>query len=350
MAGTSPANAAAAAIGADDPDADWQLRPDAHAHALPPEAGALARILQSAAVREIIARYTAADARAVAAQAVYKIRSRQAIFARLGAILAGGMFLLPLDSAGAAGGVAMKLGIVVQYACLGLALALTAFLNARKLFARWMGARADAELARLALFDVVMDAKETPRPGELPVLPLKLDYLRRYQLDVQTRYYLGRGDEHKSAAGQTERAILWLNILSFLSFLPLAVVAADVLGLIVVPNASLYLSALALGTAFSGILGALSAISSMNLDERNAARYLVVHENLKDLSGASLARAREAAARGDEAAVRQFTDAVQRLISAEHQEWIVLRNHIKRPEQLVGAALDPVSLGVPADA
>ncbi len=349
MADTHAQNAAAAAIGADDPAADWQLRPDTHAAALPPEAGTLARILQSADVRAIMTRYTAADSRAVAAQAVYKKRSRQAIYARLGAILVGGLFLLPLGGAGVAGVSAVKLGIVVQYACLGIALGLAAFLSARKLFSRWMEARAEAELARLALFDVVMEADEAARPGELPVLPLKLDYLRRYQLDVQTRYYLGRGEQHQHAAGQTERAILWLNVLSVASFLPLFVVAADYLGLIHIANVSALLGVLALGTAFSGILGALSAISSMNLDERNAARYLVVHENLKDLSGASLAQAREAAARGDDAAVRQFTDAVQRLISSEHQEWIVLRNHIKRPEHLVAVALDPVRLGMPAE-
>jgi len=97
----------------------------------------------------------------------------------------------------------------------------------------------------------------------------------------------------------------------------------------------------------SGALGTIAALSSMNLDERNAARYLVVHENLKDLAGDSLERARQAAARGDEEPVKQFADAVQRLISAEHQEWVVLKTYVKRPEELVGVVLDPVRIAVP---
>jgi hypothetical protein len=164
---------------------------------------------------------------------------------------------------------------------------------------------------------------------------------------VQTRYYLGRGEQHRRAAGQSNRVTLLLQILSVLAFLPLFVVAADFLGLITFDSLLPYFIFLAIGTGVSGVLGAIAAFSAMNLDERNAARYLVVHENLKDLSEKSLPAAREAAARGDEAAVGLFADAVQRLISSEHQEWIVLRNHIQSPEQMVVVALDPVRLGIP---
>src|SRR5262249_32503707 len=34
-----------------------------------------------------------------------------------------------------------------------------------------------------------------PSPGELPLLPLKLAYFRRYQLDVQLRYFEQRGEQ-----------------------------------------------------------------------------------------------------------------------------------------------------------
>ncbi|MGB0087732.1 MAG: hypothetical protein WBP94_20440, partial [Rhodomicrobiaceae bacterium] len=270
--------AAVAAIGKDDPDSDWNLRPQEHAKSLPPQAGALARVLHSDAVRQIMARFTEADARANAVQAHYKKRSRQAIFARLGAILIGGLFLLPISDAGMAGAFALKLGLFLQYGCLTIALALAAYLSVRRLFARWMEGRADAELARLALFEMVMTATEPVRDGELPLLPLKLEYFRRYQLDVQTRYYLGRGTQHQHAAGQTKRTVLILNIASVLAFLPLIVVGAEMVGLLHFQTLLPYFAFLALGTAISGVLAALAAISSMNLDERNAARYLVVHE------------------------------------------------------------------------
>jgi hypothetical protein len=243
--------------------------------------------------------------------------------------------------------VAVKAALAVQYVCLAAALGLAAYISVGRLFKRWMEARAEAELARLALFDQVMEAREEARPGELPLLPLKLEYVRRYQLDVQTRYYGGRGEQHRRAAGQSSRVTLLLQILSVLAFLPLFVVAGDFLGLITFDSLLPYFIFLAIGTGVSGVLGALAAFSAMNLDERNAARYLVVHENLKDLSGESLTQAREAAARGDETAVGLFAGAVQRLISSEHQEWIVLRNHIQRPEQMVAVALDPVRVGMP---
>ena len=40
------------------------------------------------------------------------------------------------------------------------------------------------------------------------MLPLKLEYFRRYQLDVRQRYYRGRGTQHKAAAWHNNR---WLT-------------------------------------------------------------------------------------------------------------------------------------------
>src|SRR5262249_42697326 len=78
-------------------------------------------------------------------------------------------------------------------------------------FDSWMKARAQAEDARIELFRRVMDAVD-PAPGagarqggELKLLPLKLEYFRRYQLDLQRHYYAGRGQQHEEAAGWTHR-------------------------------------------------------------------------------------------------------------------------------------------------
>jgi len=222
--------AAIAAIGKDDPGADWVLRPKEHAAALPPEAGALARVLQSEDVRTVMERYTDHNRQAVTAQDRYKARSRLAIRARLGAII-----LLPIAQLFTESQTVITIGTVLQYACLGVALLITAWINTAGLFSRWMEARSQAELARLALFDVVMEASQPAREGELPLLPLKLDYIRRYQLDVQTRYYKGRGEQHQAAAGQSRRAVWGLNSLGVLAFIALIVFGADFLGLIDLP-------------------------------------------------------------------------------------------------------------------
>jgi hypothetical protein len=62
-------SAAEAAIGGDDPHRDWDLRPETHAYTLPPEAGALKRILQSPEIKRIMERYSERDREAVHQQA-----------------------------------------------------------------------------------------------------------------------------------------------------------------------------------------------------------------------------------------------------------------------------------------
>lgn len=344
--------AAIEAIGEDDPGADWILRPEKHADALSPQAGALARVLRQDGIREIKARYATSDARAITAQEKYKRMSRRVIWARLLAILVGGVVVLPLAGSQLLGPETLprilQAGTVVQYGLLALALFAAAYMSARGFFARWMEARAEAELARLKLFDHVIDADEPANTGEVPLLPPALEYFRRYQLDVQRRYYKGRGMQHLKAAGETKRRRFFLRLGAVLALAPLGMTIAASVGYLdgalnVFKTPWLQALFLALGTAFSAILGAVAAISSMNLDERNAARYLVTCENLEDLAGEALATARAAAAAGQRDGVRRFVDGVQRLISSEHQEWIVLKNYTGRPDHLV----DPGSIAAP---
>jgi hypothetical protein len=62
-----------------------------------------------------------------------------------------------------------------------------------------MNKRAESEIARIELFNRIVHTHETSQGDELPLLPLKLEYFRRYQLDVQRRYYRGRGEQHAAA-------------------------------------------------------------------------------------------------------------------------------------------------------
>src|SRR5258708_28473763 len=74
-------------------------------------------------------------------------------------------------------------------------------------FDLWMKARERAEIARISLFDQVMNTDDpSSQPDELPLPPLKLEHFRRYQLDVQRRYYAARGLQHAQPAGQTRRS------------------------------------------------------------------------------------------------------------------------------------------------
>jgi hypothetical protein len=85
---------------------------------------------------------------------------------------------------------------------------------------------------------------------------------------------------------------------------------------------------MALGVAASALYGFATSRSLMNLDERNASRYLTTCDNLDFLAGDALQAARDQAALGNDAHVRAFVDRVQALISSEHQEWVSLRDAV----------------------
>jgi len=332
-------NQAVAAIGADDPSSDWKLAPEAHAAKLPPEAGALRRVLEQPQMQTIIEQFEVADRAAVRAQSRYKKVARLRLYAGVAATIVGATFILPLETWVSSAW--RNIPAVVQYGCLCASLMAALYLSRFRPFDAWMKARARAEIARISLFNLVMDsADEALQPGEAPLLPLKLEYFRRYQLDVQRRYYAGRGAQHVRAAGLTRH---WQRISFGLTGLAGAIALIAALKIVIdagVPlpdwvkgvNATvqLYLpswtnkAVLAIGIVASALFGASVARSLMDLDERNASRYLTTAANLDHVRATGLEHARQQAAAGAADGVREFVDRVQRMVSAEHQEWILL--------------------------
>ena len=337
---TSTIERAQAAIGTDDDTADWQLTPEVHATSLPVEAAPLRRVLEQPELTQIVARFRAADAAAIAAQARYKRIGRTGLYAATLATLIGSVFLLPLEPwmtevRGAASALQI-ISLVIAFLAARL-LALTRPFNA------WMNKRAEAEIARVELFNQIVRADEMSRTGELSLLSLKLEYFRRYQLDVQRRYYRGRGEQHAASLWRNNR---WLSLslsITVVSVLLVTLVALQMAAAwgVPVPTQIIALSGyfppghinrilLALGVIASALYGLGVARSLMDLDERNASRYLTTAENL-DYVSSNLTEARAAAAADDAGAVLAFIDRVQGLISSEHQEWILLSSLDRAP-------------------
>ncbi len=343
---------AEAAIGRDDAGADWQLRPQEHARTLPPEAAPLKRVLERTELQQVMLRFRTADAAATAAQARYKRMGRTGLYAATIATLVGALFLLPIDAwlMGPAGAVASTAQILAL---------LTAFFAARLLafakpFDAWMKQRAEAEIARVGLFDAIAQAKEDNGAAELPVQPLMLAYFRRYQLDVQRRYYRGRGGQHAAAVWRNNRwlsASMWFTVLSLAIAIAAGLHVAASFGMPVpqqlatwsaaIPRPDAHRMVLALGVVASGLYGLGVARSLMDLDERNASRYLTTADNLDYLVETGLQQARDAAAAGRAEPVLEFIAQVQGQISTEHQEWILLRERGPKPppRNAVGPAL-----------
>lgn len=333
------------AIGRDDVETDWRLRPDEHARSLPAAAGALKRVLERPEIDRIMREYMENDAAAGIAQARYKRIGRLGLYAATAATLVGAIFLLPIERWLAP---VRPFVSVIQVGALIAAYFASRWLMSTRPFDAWMKTRAKAENARAALFDEVMRAPGgDAREGEVALLPLKLEYFRRYHLDTQRRYYRGRGAQHKAAVWRNNKwlgASFWLTLASILLGVVAFVLVAQQSGLKLPAAVTSLLGEwdwvplnriiLALGVVASGCYGLGVARSLMDLDERNASRFETTAANLEFLSGDGLAKARHDAALEHEREVLEFVDRVQQQISSEHREWVILSGSERDPDKL----------------
>ncbi len=328
-------------------DGDWELKPEKHAKDLSEEAGPLKRILESETIRLIMQDYIKADADAGRYQKIYKRWGQAGIRFPLYATIVGVIFLLPMPWQETSGFIKW-LAVLVQFFFLFLIFWISAWLSWRKPFEKWMLYRGEAEIARINLFDSVMAADETRKPGELPLLPLKLEYFIRYQLDVQRDYYKDRGLEHEAASGQTKfwkwMKRIFIVIWGFIALFAFTFFLSGIFGADQTPAFLKYFDlsglpakfeswVLAFGIIISALYSQRAARSLMNMDVRNAARYKVVSANLEELTLKDLENARQAALQDDTITVAHFVEKIHNQISSEHKEWIILRPHIT-PEHL----------------
>jgi hypothetical protein len=327
---------AIAAIGSGEPG-DWELRPETHAQTLPPEAGALKRVLANPAFLGLTEKYRHFDTQAARFQNRYKRHAKAAAIAGFLAIFFGCVLLLltlrpvflPLN----------RLVTVLQAALVVTSFLLTFLLTFTKPFNSWMEARGEAENARLHLFAEVLKAQEAKgdaQPGELPLLPLQLEYLRRYLHDTERAYYSKRGKQHQAAS---RKARNWRILAFFIVLVSMIFPAGWAMHGVTWLPAFLQEAAswippksaigevyfLSVGIVASALQGLLAAYALISLDDRNAARYLVASENLEALSEQPLADARTLAASGNRSGVLDYAELLRREISSEHSEWIALR-------------------------
>lgn len=326
-------DAAKAAIGADAPR-DWSLKPSEHVRALGPEAGALARVLKRSGLEEFVDTFESADREADKARDRYKgLAGWSAGLSFVAVLLAAAVLLGSSRAIGL--GIDLRWLAVVQGAALVVSFVLSFVLAWTRPFDAWMRQRGMAEHQRILFFTRVCEATEPTREDELALLPLQLEYFRRYQLDVQRKYYRERGAEHRRA----QRRATALRIVAVLLVVAAALpIAGHMLGTgwpewlerLGLSTWSRDLDVqqrffLALSTSGAALQGLLAALALINQDERNAARYAATHENLEALAGRPLDEARSAAAAGDASDVQALVALVQEQISSEHREWVDLR-------------------------
>jgi hypothetical protein len=344
---------AISAIGPHEAENDWRLDPSQHASALPSDADGLARILRGPAARRLMARFTEADGRAVRHERSYKRYGALSLILNTVAIMIGAFAIVGRSAmeqlAGGSDWIQTWAPVVtvVEYAMVVGALIAAQIIIRMRPFEKWMRARGEAEISPMEFFRSVLDAEERLLPGEIPLLPLQLEYYRRYQLDMQLSYYLGRGEKHEIAASKRAARREVYAFISALSVSPLAVlflgwldpeIGGAIRGLVQRGDTALlgmpvvqeltFLS----GMLAAALINAQTSISLLSQDQRNAARYTASFDNLSFLKREYLDSARDAAASGDREGVASFIDAAEEQISTELQEWIDLYQESEQPD------------------
>ncbi|MEL6979324.1 MAG: hypothetical protein AAGM38_11695 [Pseudomonadota bacterium] len=337
---------AEAAVGPHQPAADWRLEPETHAKALadPVVAAPLVEILNRKPLAELREIFNRCDAAANDRRDAYK-RAAQALawtgFAIV--VLAGAQLLLPMRQL--AGDLGDALG-VAQLALIVVALTLSWWLQWRRPFQRWRTERAEAESARLKLFEAVLSQPSREAlPSEAPALALKLEYVRRFLLEDQKAYFAGRGAEQKDAsfwlaagrwigflliAGSIIGALLLGPLAPMLMELtPLEAVIGGARDLFAEPG-SLQRMTLFLSTIGAGLQGLVLAYVFISFDERNAAVFRDMAQALSEFAGAPLKQARASAACGDDAAVQAYFAEIRELLLSEHLGWRLAREFAER--------------------
>jgi hypothetical protein len=204
--------------------------------------------------------------------------------------------------------------IVVQIVGLFLAAMATSVLAAQNYSGTWRDARRKAERLRREVFLEIakLAAAMVPAPLDPPdpknPVAQSLELFRRYQHEVQLRYY-GKGVERHGRA-----ATLLVFVVA-----TLAGIAAITGAIAAIGPTALVVSAF-LGIAVPILLAAAQSWRVTGGDSDKATAYAKAKEELDNIM-LTLGEVRRKAGLGDAAAVRGYMDSVHLVMTAENEAW-----------------------------
>jgi hypothetical protein len=293
---------------------DNALAPVEHAEQLSTSAPKLAALLTGGVPVELARQYAEADSEARVAERTFKRWIIQANWAVLATATVSALLMAAALLTGSLG--ALTQTILIVLALIGVAVGGIASMSLfrvkeGRLLEDWMTARARAETKRLSYFNYIVDS---PEEGVLdPQLDLlKLEYFRRYQLDLQLAYYKTRRSGHRKSAERTlDISAGSVLVAAFASG------AAGVLGALHTEWAA-FGSLAVFGAALQAFAAAREAI---NQDRRNAERYdnsALALQGLRE----RLDDVRRSVAGGSTSVLGEYVGAVQDQLSLEHRQWL----------------------------
>ncbi len=325
-----------------------------------PDTGRLVGILKKASVKTAVAAYDEADKSAIREQRRYNWATGVAVTPILLSVLAGlAVVVVPAKVvASAIGPLAGLEGVSREnvillwqtyapglvYLGLIAAAILGALLRPARSYLSWQQQRAKAEALRREIFRRVLE--HPPASGDREgcwVLLLKLEYFRRWQVELQHEYFLKRGAEHARAVRRASLARAG-TLAIFVLLAPVLLASAaggyDEQGMPSAPVRGLLLDGLSLlrfvetwnwdywlllsGTLTAAAMVYYFVLGAQNRCKRNVPRYAIMGENFKDLLGERLDLAREGAACGEPGAVRKYADRVHSVMALELNDWVRL--------------------------
>jgi len=296
---------------------DYILAPSRQAQQLKDDAPALARLLSTAKLETYTKQYERHDRAAGEAQ----VRFKTAMFRANGAVLVTGVLGALIMVTTILGGLWFADLMPTALLVLGVAALISGAAASMWLFRvregqmldDWMGERAHAESARLAYFATLAQLGDsTPEPS---LRLLKLEYFRRYQLDMQIAYYDQRRKQHRRSADRT------LAIGGFAA--AIAAVASGSAGIVAFSNTP-WASLAALGVVGTALAAYAATREAFNQDRRNAERYgrtlqalEILRAKLDEVRHAVLTTSAQA-----QDALDEYVAAVHEQLSLEHREWL----------------------------
>ena len=319
---------------------DYILRPRKHADLLPPEAGPLKRILSRPEIEDIKAEYDRWDADALRLQGRHMRWGKRGIAAAMMAtVVAAFLMVSPVELT------PPQSVLASSFVWLSLCVSwghFAAMMVGRPLEA-WFKARANAEEYRKRLFESVLAARETTNPGEIAVLPLQLEYFRRYQFEMQCAYF---ADKSRKAAKRAR----WTDVVGWLwavvPFVALALTLAagvsatgeqglvhplvTTLGGLVQSVERLSIDLWGIGAAMvvAAASAGLFAIAQLDNYRRNSVRYGNMLKRLEDEMALDprlgFSHARAAAEAGEREPVERLVREMHALMTSELAEWVTV--------------------------
>jgi len=292
---------------------DHQIRPTRHAEEFESKAPEFAAILRTSRIDVAARDYEDKDEQATEAKAEFKrifgrsnltvlLTSVVIVFVLAVGILKPGQKLLLV----AFGLLSFVGGSIASY-----------YLNVLKqgkLLDAWMSNRARAEVARLEYFLSVAKAPSKTAVGNMLEL-VKLEYFRRFQLDVQLNFY---GDRSKGNKAEARKALQWSSI-AVAGAGTVTALAGFASGFIDPRFAAIA----TLGTLFAALSTYATTREDVYHHQRNAESFcrteealIEIYKRIDDVRTAVLAEGQKP--------LLDFIDAVHEQLLAEHKQWLGL--------------------------